>query len=138
MQEEKARSFDVVVVGAGFAGFHAARRLARRMRGRADITVLNPTDYFLYLPLLPEVAAGILEPRRRKPYSLLPYGAIAVTYALLTVAVVRHTEMILPIALAVTKGLTVADMAHTFAIYPSLSGSITEAGRRLMRADALA
>src|SRR5207248_329764 len=25
---------------------------------------LNPTDYFLYLPLLPEVAGGILEPRR--------------------------------------------------------------------------
>ncbi|GAA3154362.1 NAD(P)H-quinone dehydrogenase [Blastococcus jejuensis] len=48
------------------------------------------------------------------------------------------SELILPIALAVTKGLTVSDLAHTFAIYPSLSGSITEAGRRLMGADALA
>ena len=45
------------------------------------------------------------------------------------------SELILPIALAVTKGLTVADLAQTFAIYPSLSGSITEAGRRLMRPD---
>ena len=54
----------IVVVGGGFAGFHAARRLARMSRGRARITLLNPTDYFLYLPLLPEVAAGILEPRR--------------------------------------------------------------------------
>jgi len=26
--------------------------------------MINPTDYFLYLPLLPEVAAGLLEPRR--------------------------------------------------------------------------
>ena len=26
--------------------------------------VLDPTDYFLYLPLLPEVAAGVLDPRR--------------------------------------------------------------------------
>jgi dihydrolipoamide dehydrogenase len=42
------------------------------------------------------------------------------------------SELILPIALAVTKGLTAADLAQTFAIYPSLSGSITEAGRRLM------
>jgi dihydrolipoamide dehydrogenase len=42
------------------------------------------------------------------------------------------SELVLPIALAVTKGLTVSDLAHTFAIYPSLSGSITEAGRRLM------
>ena len=48
------------------------------------------------------------------------------------------SELVLPIALAVSKGLTVSDLAHTFAIYPSLSGSITEAGRRLMGADALA
>jgi len=42
------------------------------------------------------------------------------------------SELILPITLAVTKGLTAGDLANTFAIYPSLSGSITEAGRRLM------
>ena len=48
------------------------------------------------------------------------------------------SELVLPIALAVTKGLTVDDLAQTFAIYPSLSGSITEAGRRLMGADELA
>ncbi|MEV8592897.1 FAD-dependent oxidoreductase [Streptomyces sp. NPDC052012] len=54
----------IVIVGAGFAGYRAARNLARLARGRADITLLNPTDYFLYLPLLPQVAAGILEPRR--------------------------------------------------------------------------
>src|SRR4051812_50015410 len=54
----------IVVVGAGFAGFTAARKLARLSRGGAEIVVINPTDYFLYLPLLPEVSAGILEPRR--------------------------------------------------------------------------
>jgi NADH dehydrogenase len=54
----------IVIVGAGFAGYHAARTLSRLARGRAEIVVLNPTDYFLYLPLLPEVAAGVLEPRR--------------------------------------------------------------------------
>jgi NADH dehydrogenase len=54
----------IVIVGAGFAGFHAARTLCRQARGRADIVVVNPTDYFLYVPLLPEVATGILEPRR--------------------------------------------------------------------------
>jgi len=54
----------IVVVGAGFAGFTAARTLAKLSRGGADIVVINPTDYFLYLPLLPEVSAGILEPRR--------------------------------------------------------------------------
>jgi dihydrolipoamide dehydrogenase len=48
------------------------------------------------------------------------------------------SELILPIALGVTKGLTVGDLAQTFAIYPSLSGSITEAGRQLMGSDHLA
>lgn len=54
----------VVVAGGGFAGFHAARRLARLAKGSLDVVLVNPTDYFLYLPLLPEVAAGILDPRR--------------------------------------------------------------------------
>ena len=54
----------IVVVGAGFAGFTAARKLSQLSGGSADIVLINPTDYFLYLPLLPEVTAGILEPRR--------------------------------------------------------------------------
>ncbi|MER8158618.1 NAD(P)/FAD-dependent oxidoreductase [Streptomyces sp. NPDC094472] len=54
----------IVIVGAGFAGYQAARDLSRTLRGAADIVLINPNDYFLYLPLLPEVAAGVLEPRR--------------------------------------------------------------------------
>jgi NADH:ubiquinone reductase (H+-translocating) len=54
----------VVIVGAGFAGYHAARTLSRLSSGRTEITLINPTDYFLYLSLLPEVAAGVLDPRR--------------------------------------------------------------------------
>jgi NADH dehydrogenase len=54
----------IVVVGAGFAGFHVAATLRGLAAGRADITIVNPTDYFLYLPLLPEVAVGLVDPRR--------------------------------------------------------------------------
>ncbi|MFI6348112.1 NAD(P)/FAD-dependent oxidoreductase [Streptomyces sp. NPDC050560] len=54
----------ILIVGAGFAGYRTARTLSKLSRGKADITLLNPTDYFLYLPLLPQVAAGVLEPRR--------------------------------------------------------------------------
>ncbi|HET6857395.1 MAG TPA: NAD(P)/FAD-dependent oxidoreductase [Streptomyces sp.] len=54
----------IVIVGAGFAGHQAAKSLSRMARDKAEIVLLNPTDYFLYLPLLPQVAAGILEPRR--------------------------------------------------------------------------
>lgn len=56
----------IVIVGAGFAGFRAARGLTRHraLREETEVVLINPTDYFLYLPLLPQVAAGILEPRR--------------------------------------------------------------------------
>ena len=48
----------VVIVGAGFAGYHAAPTLCRLAGGGPRSCCVNPTDYFLYLPLLPEVAAG--------------------------------------------------------------------------------
>src|SRR4051794_632357 len=54
----------VVVVGAGFAGYHAAKTLGRKLGDRAEIVLVNPTEYFLYLPLLPEVSSGLLDPRR--------------------------------------------------------------------------
>ncbi|NVM94359.1 NAD(P)H-quinone dehydrogenase [Arthrobacter wenxiniae] len=40
-------------------------------------------------------------------------------------------ELIFPIALAVAQKLHVDDVANTFTVYPSLSGSIAEAARRL-------
>ena len=53
----------VVIVGAGFAGFNAARELVRLVGATTDIVVINSTDYFLYLPLMPQVAGGLVEPR---------------------------------------------------------------------------
>jgi NADH dehydrogenase len=53
-----------VIVGSGFAGFHAARRLSRLAGRSTRITVVSTTDYFLYVPLLPQVATGVLDPRR--------------------------------------------------------------------------
>ncbi|AOW92182.1 NAD(P)H-quinone dehydrogenase [Rhodococcus sp. WMMA185] len=47
------------------------------------------------------------------------------------------SELILPIAIAVQNNLTVNDLAATFSVYPSLTGSITEAARQLMRHDDL-
>ncbi|MDX6230127.1 MAG: hypothetical protein QOI76_3517 [Frankiales bacterium] len=44
----------------------------------------------------------------------------------------RASELILAVSLAVQHNLTVDQVAHTFAIYPSLSGSLTEAARQLM------
>lgn len=47
------------------------------------------------------------------------------------------SELILPIGMAVTNHLTVDDLAGTFSVYPSLSGSITESARMLMQHDDL-
>jgi NADH dehydrogenase len=49
----------VLVVGGGFAGSYVARRL-----GKAGATIVNPTNFMLYTPLLPEAASGAVEPRR--------------------------------------------------------------------------
>ena len=44
----------------------------------------------------------------------------------------RASELILAVSLAVERQLTVDEVAQTFAVYPSLTGSITEAARKLM------
>jgi NADH:ubiquinone reductase (H+-translocating) len=52
----------VVIVGAGFSGFNAARELLRLVGSTTEVVVINSTDYFLYLPLMPQVAGGLIEP----------------------------------------------------------------------------
>ena len=44
----------------------------------------------------------------------------------------RASELILPLSIAIEQNLTVDQLAHTFSVYPSLSGSITEAARSVM------
>jgi NADH:quinone reductase (non-electrogenic) len=54
----------VVIVGAGFAGVAAARRLERHADpGELDLLLVSPTDHLNYQALMPEVAAGITDPR---------------------------------------------------------------------------
>ena len=48
----------------------------------------------------------------------------------------RASELILPFSIAVQNDLSVDQIAHAFAIYPSLSGSLTEAARQLMGPEA--
>jgi NAD(P)H dehydrogenase (quinone) len=45
----------------------------------------------------------------------------------------RASELIHPIAVAVESKLTVDDLAQAFTVYPSMSGSVAEAARRLHR-----
>ena len=54
-----------------------------------------------------------------------------------TIVAPGASELILPLTMAVQRGLSVNDLASTIAVYPSLSGSITEAAIRLMHHDDL-
>jgi dihydrolipoamide dehydrogenase len=51
------------------------------------------------------------------------------------VVAAKASELILPITLAVRHHLTVDQLAQTITIYPSLSGSISEAARQLMQQE---
>ncbi|MGC5345552.1 NAD(P)/FAD-dependent oxidoreductase [Streptomyces sp. DT24] len=78
----------ILVVGAGFAGVECVRRLERKLGpGEADIALVAPFSYQLYLPLLPQVASGVLTPQsvavslrrsRRHRTRIIPGGAIGV------------------------------------------------------------
>jgi NAD(P)H dehydrogenase (quinone) len=46
----------------------------------------------------------------------------------------RASELIFPVSLAVQEHLTVDQLAHSFTVYPSMSGSIAEAALQLHRA----
>ncbi|MEV7591891.1 FAD-dependent oxidoreductase [Streptomyces sp. NPDC089922] len=78
----------IVVVGAGFAGVACVRRLERTLSpGEAEILLVTPFSYQLYLPLLPQVASGVLTPQsvavslrrsRRHRTRIVPGGAVGV------------------------------------------------------------
>ena len=84
----------VVILGAGFAGSYVARYLGKRHE-RVAVTLVDPRNYMLYTPLLPEAASGTVEPRHAVvpvrvmcPHANLVLGrATAVDPAARTVAV---------------------------------------------------
>lgn len=62
---EPADRTDIVIVGGGFGAMNAAMALDRQLeRGlRAEVTLISRNNFFLFTPLLAEVAASLVEPR---------------------------------------------------------------------------
>ncbi len=56
---------DIVIVGGGFGAMNAAMALDHQLeRGlRAEVTLISRSNFFLFTPLLAEVAASLIEPR---------------------------------------------------------------------------
>ncbi|MFJ4093284.1 NAD(P)/FAD-dependent oxidoreductase [Kitasatospora sp. NPDC089913] len=95
---ERAR---ILIVGGGFAGLECARRLERKLSpAEAEISLVTPFSYQLYLPLLPHVAAGVLTPqsvavslrRSLRRTHIVPGGAIGVDPAAKVCVVRKITD----------------------------------------------
>ncbi|CAM5395679.1 oxidoreductase [Streptomyces spiroverticillatus] len=93
----------ILIVGGGFAGLECAYRLERRLAAReAEITLISDQNHQLYLPLLPQVAAGkltaqsIAVPLRRmlRRTTLVPGTAIGVDAAAKAVVVRALDEQV--------------------------------------------
>lgn len=53
----------VVIAGGGFGGYYTAKTLERVVPADVRVTLVNDVNFMLYVPLLPDAAAGTLEPR---------------------------------------------------------------------------
>ena len=53
----------ILLVGGGFIGMYAARRLEHLVREGHRVTLVNPENFMQYQPFLPEVASGTIDPR---------------------------------------------------------------------------
>ena len=99
---------EIATVGIGAAG--PARSVTLSLASNARAKMQRQTDGFVKLYC-------------REETGVVTGGVIVAPDA---------SELILAVALAVQRHLTVDDLASTFTVYPSLSGSVTEAARRLM------
>jgi NADH dehydrogenase len=48
----------VLILGGGFSGFFTARHLKKLLKNKVSVELINRENYFVFQPLLPEVAGG--------------------------------------------------------------------------------
>jgi NADH dehydrogenase len=55
----------IIILGAGFGGVEAAIELDRQFRGEPDVEIVlvSEHNYFLFTPLLPQIASSYINPR---------------------------------------------------------------------------
>ncbi|MEU6078958.1 NAD(P)/FAD-dependent oxidoreductase [Streptomyces sp. NPDC047108] len=89
----------ILVVGGGYVGLYAARRIMKKMRyGEATVTVVDPRSYMTYQPFLPEAAAGSISPRHVVvPLRRVLPGAEVLTGRVTTIDQDRKVAAIAPI-----------------------------------------
>ena len=54
----------ILILGGGFGGMHVLKELQKKIDAKnASITIVSEKNYFLFTPMLPEVASGMINPR---------------------------------------------------------------------------
>jgi len=92
----------VLVIGGGFGGVFAAKALERQGRGNLDVELVNANNYFVFQPLLPEVAAASIHsadavvPLRQllRRVQIRQAEVMGIDFAKKTVIVVQGTKRI--------------------------------------------
>lgn len=55
---------NILILGGGFGGMHVLKELQKKLNVKnTNITIVSEKNYFLFTPMLPEVASGMLNPR---------------------------------------------------------------------------
>lgn len=52
----------ILILGGGFAGINIFETIQKKIPKDVSVTLVNEENYFLFTPMLPEVAAGLLHP----------------------------------------------------------------------------
>lgn len=63
MDQNQKSAVRVLLLGGGFGGQYAARRLALRLPAGSTMTLVDRNPYLLYTPMLTEVAGGLVQPQ---------------------------------------------------------------------------
>jgi NADH:quinone reductase (non-electrogenic) len=92
----------VLLIGGGFGGVFAAKALERQGRGNLDVELVNANNYFVFQPLLPEVAAASIHsadavvPLRQllRRVQIRQAEVMGIDFAKKTVIVVQGTKRI--------------------------------------------
>ena len=50
----------ILILGGGFGGIFCARRLEKINKNFFDVELISNNNYFIFQPLLPEVASGTI------------------------------------------------------------------------------
>ena len=138
----------ILVIGGGFGGVFAAKSLEKLGRGQVDVQLINNNNYFVFQPLLAEVASGSINssdavvPLRQllTKVQIRQAQVMGIDFKDKTVVVMQgarltpvelpYDELVIALGTGVVFGMSFATVLGVFLI-PFLYTSVQKIGERL-------